>query len=58
MERLFSLPMSAYSIKYLIEKSFFAVSLLLKLVSVTVATADIGSLKSLHSLKIFVPHAG
>ena len=46
------------NIKYPIGKSVFAVNLPLKLFSATVANADIGSLKSLHtSLKMFVPHA-
>ena len=36
--------------KYPIEKSIFAVNLPLKLFPLTVANADIGSLKSLHKL--------
>ena len=46
------------NIKYPLETSIFAVKLTLKLFRVTVADADIGSLKSLHTfLKDIVPHA-
>ena len=38
------------NIKYRIGKSFFAVNLPLKLSPATVANADIGSLRSLHTL--------
>ena len=42
--------MSNGNIKYPIGKSIFAVNLPLKLFPATVANADIGSLKSLHTL--------
>ena len=51
--RDFRLPMLASAngnIKYLIGKSIFAVNLPLKLSPATVANADIGILKSLHTL--------
>ena len=50
---------SSYNIKYPIGKSIFAVNLPSELFRVTVANADIGSIKSLHTLiwKLFVPHA-
>ena len=47
--RDFRLPMSATAIKYP-KKSIFVVNLPLKLFLTTVANADIGSLKSLHTV--------
>ena len=63
MERLKTsdVSISDGNIKYPIEKSIFAVNLLLKLFRVAVGNADLESLKTLHSfLEIFVPctHAG
>ena len=49
MERLY-VRISNGNIKYPIGKLIFAVNLLLKLSPATVANADIGSLKSLHTL--------
>ena len=52
MERLqtSNVSISNGNIKYLIGKSIFAVNLPLKLFPATIANADIGSLKSLHTL--------
>ena len=52
MERLktSNVSISNGNIKYPIGKSIFAVNLPLKLFPATVANADIGSLKSLHTL--------
>ena len=52
MERLQTSNVSSSNgdIKYPIEKSIFAVNLPLKLFRVIVANADIGKLKSLHTL--------
>ena len=51
MERLYTskVSISNGNIKYPIGKSVFAVNLQLKLFPATVASADIGSLKSLHT---------
>ena len=51
MERLqtFNVSISNGNIKYPIGKSIFAVNLPLKLFPATVASTDIGSLKSLHT---------
>ena len=47
------------NIKYPVGKSVFAVNLPLKLFRATIANADIGKLKVLHTFltKMFVPHA-
>ena len=52
MEKLWTsnVSISKFYIKYPIGKSIFAVNLPLKLFPATVANADIGSLKSLHTL--------
>ena len=52
MERLktSNVSISNGDIKYPIEKSIFAVNLPLKLFRAAIANADIGSLKSLHTL--------
>ena len=51
MERLqtFNVSIRKSNIKYPIEKSIFAANLPLKLFPATVANANIGSLKSLHT---------
>ena len=51
MERLktSNVSISNGNMKYPIEKAFFAVNFPLKLFPATVANADIGSLKSLHT---------
>ena len=51
MDRLLTsnVSISDGNIKYLIGKSIFAVNLPLKLFRATVANADIGSVKSLHT---------
>ena len=55
--RLFNVSISNGNIKYPIGKSIFGVNLPLKLFPATVPTANIGSLKSLHTfLKEYLYH--
>ena len=57
MERLqtFNVGIRKSNIKYPIEKSIFAATLPLKLFPATVANANIGSLKSLHTFLQNIP---
>ena len=59
MEKLqtFNVSVSNGNIKLTIRKSIFAVSLPLNFFCATIPNADTESLKSLHTLYVFVPHA-